>query len=164
MKSVKVFFSERKKLILLCLSLFLLSNFILSHIMIIFHDSIEYHLAWIYKKNRALNSDIIKGKYAFFTVMHPFEKREVQLIKKIGCDENDILSINENKEYFCNNAFLGKAKDKAKNGKNIESFSFNGKIPEGHFFFIGSHPDSYDSRYYGLYPKENILGMAHPLF
>ncbi|MDY0362166.1 MAG: S26 family signal peptidase [Desulforegulaceae bacterium] len=164
MKSVKAFFSERKKLFLMCLCVFFLSNFILSHIMIIFHDSINYNFAWIYKKNNILSSDIKKGEYAFFTVIHPFENKEVQLIKKVGCDENDFLTVNENKEYFCNDSFIGKAKDKAKNGETVKFFSFNGKIPEGHFFFVGSHPDSYDSRYYGFYKKEDILGLAHPLF
>jgi signal peptidase I len=58
------------------------------------------------------------------------------------------------------------------NGKNVrilhssdieteESVSRTVVIPAGHFFIMGDHRgDSYDSRYFGPIPKENILGKV----
>ncbi|WP_102460310.1 signal peptidase I [Vibrio breoganii] len=39
-------------------------------------------------------------------------------------------------------------------------------IPEGHFFFVGSHtaPRSFDSRYYGLVREDQLVGGATPLW
>lgn len=37
-------------------------------------------------------------------------------------------------------------------------------IPEGQFFVIGTHPGSYDSRYWGFINEKNIIGTAYPLY
>jgi len=45
--------------------------------------------------------------------------------------------------------------------KDVESI----KIPEGHYFVMGDNRDnSEDSRYWGLLPKENIVGKAFVVY
>ncbi len=36
-------------------------------------------------------------------------------------------------------------------------------IPKGHYFVVGRHPGSYDSRYWGTIKEENVVGKAHPV-
>jgi len=37
------------------------------------------------------------------------------------------------------------------------------KIPEGYYFVVGTHPRSYDSRYFGLISKKEIISKIEPL-
>jgi len=45
----------------------------------------------------------------------------------------------------------------------MSRFVYNGAIPDGMYFMMGSHKDSYDSRYYGLVDKDRFIGGAYPL-
>lgn len=38
-----------------------------------------------------------------------------------------------------------------------------GTVPEKHFFVINSHRLSFDSRYFGPIPRDNVIGTARPL-
>jgi type IV secretory pathway protease TraF len=67
-------------------------------------------------------------------------------------------------EFFCNNVYLGSAKTHSKNGVPVKAFEYDGIIPEGKFFAMGTCPDSYDSRYVGLENKHDIKAVAVPLF
>jgi type IV secretory pathway protease TraF len=67
-------------------------------------------------------------------------------------------------EFFCNNVFLGSAKTHSKEGIQVKAFEYNGIIPEGKFFAMGSCIDSYDSRYVGLEDKNDIKAVALPVF
>ena len=56
---------------------------------------------------------------------------------------------------------VGKAKAHALDGRRLEAIA-PGEIPPGHYFLLGRHPDSHDSRYaeIGLVPRHRILGRA----
>ena len=56
---------------------------------------------------------------------------------------------------------VGKAKTQALDGRPLAAIA-PGVIPRGHYFLLGRHPDSHDSRYaeIGLAPRERILGRA----
>ena len=56
---------------------------------------------------------------------------------------------------------VGKAKAHALDGRPLEPIA-PGVIPPGHYFLLGRHPDSHDSRYaeIGLVPRHRILGRA----
>ena len=55
----------------------------------------------------------------------------------------------------------GKAKMHALDGRPLEAIA-PGVIPPGHYFLLGRHRDSHDSRYaeIGLVPRHRILGRA----
>ncbi len=87
------------------------------------------------------------------------------LMKQIVCDEGDDLRVTGEKEYYCNDQYLGRAKDKSLKGEPIANFVFNGRIPAGKMFVMGHHRDSFDSRYegMGLLDKEIVTAKGYPL-
>lgn len=113
-------------------------------------------------KNRFLESDLKNGEVIAFS----FPKRNdryfsenYNFIKKISCSEFQKLSYYDGK-YFCNERFIGEAKDTDSKGVSVEHFKFNGIIPNGHYFVMGTAENSYDSRYWGFVNREKILGVA----
>jgi len=56
----------------------------------------------------------------------------------------------------------GKAIDQSKWDIRWDEMNYGPyRIPDGSYFFIGDNrPDSYDSRYWGVVPKQNIIGKA----
>ena len=84
-------------------------------------------------------------------------------IKKIACAEGDNL-VAKNREFYCNNYPLGVSKTHSKKGVPLDSFEYEGIIPENHVFLMNEHKDSYDSRYYGLVSKNEITALVTPLF
>lgn len=42
----------------------------------------------------------------------------------------------------------------------VEQFIFNGVIPKDKFFVMGTHPRSFDSRYWGFVDRKDIKGVS----
>ena len=78
--------------------------------------------------------------------------------KQIICSGGDYLQ-KKGDRFFCNGVFFAEASRKEKPsvcGKgDVPDFAFDGVIPEGLFFVFGSHPLSYDSRYWGLVSRSS---------
>ena len=94
-------------------------------------------------------------------------------IKRVGCAAGEVL-FGKNGEFSCylpgndekpscDGTFLGKAKEFSLKGEKLPIFSYSGVVPEGKMFLIGSHKDSYDSRYFGFVNVKDILYVAHPV-
>ncbi|MEM3580406.1 MAG: S26 family signal peptidase [Candidatus Bathyarchaeia archaeon] len=98
----------------------------------------------------------------------PFAKGRL-ITKKIGCTEGQTLEI-KGDDYYCEGDYLGRAKHKSKTGIPVKPFnpcdseSCRFPIPGGHCFVVGTHPDSYDSRYFGPVPYEKIVWRLIPLW
>lgn len=90
-------------------------------------------------------------------------RAEKSAVKRIACSPGDFLE-SEGGEYFCNEAFIGKAKDHSLQGTPTKQFLFSGTIPPGEFFVMGDHEDSYDSRYFGFVKRHDILARLLPLW
>ena len=90
--------------------------------------------------------------------------KSIMLLKRVTCIENDNLRVDTDKNYFCNEAYLGRAKDRSKAGVPVANFKFNGPIPAEMLFVMGDHIDSYDSRYIGFIEKTRVVGQAYPIF
>jgi conjugal transfer pilin signal peptidase TrbI len=88
---------------------------------------------------------------------------DAKYLKKISCKEGDYLTVKQ-RDYFCNNKYIGTASEFDGNMNKIEYFEFNGIIQNGKYFVIGSHPLSHDSKYFGFVDKSQILRKAEPLF
>lgn len=113
-------------------------------------------------KNTETENDFKKGSIITF----PFPKKddryfkyEYNFIKQIRCKEGEYLKY-INRNYYCNDEYLGIARTHDSKGKEVEPFVFNGKIPEGKLFVMGTSHNSYDSRYWGFVNKEKVLGVA----
>ena len=90
------------------------------------------------------------GDYATFELSHPLAGPEPVLIsKQLKCWPGETLKV-EGRDFWCGGHYLGRAKTKTLTGKPLPLFSFSGPIPEGKAFAFGSHPDSFDSRYWGF--------------
>jgi conjugal transfer pilin signal peptidase TrbI len=86
------------------------------------------------------------------------------IVKKIGCSEGEILTVNTNLEYYCGSEYLGQAKTKTRKGFPLKPFIWNGPVPEGKVFIIGDNPYSYDSRYIGFVDRSHIITTLSPVF
>jgi type IV secretory pathway protease TraF len=110
--------------------------------------------------------DASKDKYAMFhpTVKNNYTEKVSYLLKEVGCSEGHMLNTSTDGNYFCDGKYLGKAVVLDKNGVFVEHYKFNGVIPKDNFFMMGTHPHSYDSRYFGFVRKDQIERGAKPLW
>jgi len=71
------------------------------------------------------------------------------------------VSVGPDRTVFLDGVPVGKAKAHALDGRPLAAIA-PGTIPPGHYFLLGRHPDSHDSRYaeIGLVPRARILGRA----
>lgn len=122
------------------------------------------HRIFYYKPN--YNQDELqKGTYVLFDLYTKLRKdcRPCTVIKRIACDEGDVLSSDPHRNYYCNDEYIGTAKLFAKNGTPLEPYKYNGVIPHGKMFVAGACIDSYDSRYFGLIEKNDVKAIAIPI-
>jgi len=139
--------------------LYLYAKFV-GHIGFTTSPSVPIHLFYV----SSIYSDMDVGDYVkldfWGSQYYPEGKK---MVKNVACKEGMYLEV-VGRDYYCNGVYLGRAKDKDRYGKYVENFKYNGVIPEGYYFLMGAHPDSYDSRYYGLVPRERIVGKVLYVF
>lgn len=95
-----------------------------------------------------------RGQYGSFT--YPtntyLAKREVDgrpFTKQVGCIAGDELRFT-NGAFYCNGEFLAKPLFADRLDDQLPVFRYEGHIPEGKAFMVGTHPYSGDSRYLGF--------------
>ena len=91
------------------------------------------------------------------------QARTDKLLKKVGCASGHRLTVN-NGEYYCDENYLGHALTQDAKDKRLPQFIFNGLVPAGSLFMVGSHPRSYDSRYFGFIHADSVLKKAYPIW
>jgi type IV secretory pathway protease TraF len=126
-------------------------------------DSVGYNLFY-YKKGTP--SELKKGDMVVFPISIN-EKlvpncNPCRLTKIVGCAPGQRLTTN-GKQFFCDGHYLGTAKDESIHGVPVSHITYNGIVPENQYFLTGTCKDSYDSKYFGLIPKNQIVGTAIPL-
>ncbi len=87
-----------------------------------------------------------------------------QMLKKVGCLPGDQLITDETHHFFCNGRLLGQALESDSKGQPLPRFSFNGPVPVDKLFMVGTHPRSYDSKYFGFIDAHEISHQALPLW
>jgi conjugal transfer pilin signal peptidase TrbI len=87
-----------------------------------------------------------------------------QVLKKVGCLPGDQLLMDETHHFFCNGRLLGQAFEADSKGRPLPRFSFNGPVPADKLFMVGTHPRSFDSKYYGFIEAHEISHQALPLW
>lgn len=122
--------------------------------------SLFHRLFWIDRDT----SRIGRGDYVMF--MHrdmATRGRTIQMVKLVGCNAGDVLTVDNIKRYYCNGEYIGLAKDRALNGQLLRNFAWNGPVPPGMFLPMGQHKDSYDGRYFGFIAKSRVISKALPV-
>lgn len=113
-----------------------------------FSDSLPY--TFLYEaKGSPVQGDLVQ-----FDLYHPYFKKKVSLTKRIACGEAQCIR-REGRDFYCDEQYLGKAKTHTLTGKPLSLFEANIAIPKGHAFVMSPHPDSFDSRYWGLVALNN---------
>lgn len=122
-----------------------------------------YHRVFFVSK---LTGKIERNQYVIFSLQHPLvnEGKIESITKKVACIEGDELKITIDKDFYCNDVFLGKAKDFSLKGEKLVFFMFNGIIPQDKMFVMGEHKDSFDSRYWGLLDVKDVKYTAWPIY
>ena len=109
--------------------------------------------------------ELHNGDYVLFSEAHPWTGQAATLMtKRVACQPGDRLQVTDSRDYYCNDAYLGRALPTDSAGIALPAFIFDGIIPAGHYFLSGGHPRSYDSRYYGLVTHERFAHKALPIF
>ena len=86
--------------------------------------------------------------------------KDIPLLKKIVGIPGDFLCIKQQNVYI-NGELLGKVYEMDDKGNALPVFSFCGKIAKDEYFMQGvANAHSFDSRYYGLVNKAQIMSKA----
>jgi conjugal transfer pilin signal peptidase TrbI len=102
----------------------------------------------------------VKGDYVMFEISHPIiGPRPTKLTKQLVCDAGDLLQLRGD-AFWCNGVRLGGFITRTWDDKPLTPFAYDGQIPEGQAFVMGSHPRSLDSRYLGLVDKAHLVRLA----
>ena len=87
-----------------------------------------------------------------------------RMIKRVGCRPGEWLHVDAEHRFTCDDRSLGQALATDSQGRPLPRFTHNGPVPAGQLFFVGTHPRSYDSRYFGFVDAREILHQALPLW
>lgn len=179
---------QRVRVIIFILALSVLGWIIPTKFTVSLTPSLRYHVFYLYRNPQM--TDLHKGDYVLFEKSSKYLKNgePLKLIKQIGCDAGDYL-IEVNRDYYCLSTlkghsieeikqsllrktplnglepeYLGRAKIKSLKGEPLDNFKFSGQVPGGKCYVAGSHPDSFDSRYFGFIDKQTVIAKAYPVF
>lgn len=84
-------------------------------------------------------------------------------VKAVKGLPGDRLEIREDRTVWLNGTRLDSVRATDSQGRTVEPFQFEGVIPEDTYFLYSAAPNSYDSRYYGLVTKSQIIGRVVPI-
>ena len=87
-----------------------------------------------------------------------------RMIKRVGCRPGEWLQVDAEYRFSCDGRPLGQALATDSQGRPLPQFIHNDPVPEGQLFLVGTHPRSYDSRYFGFVHAHEILHQALPLW
>ena len=117
-------------------------------------ESVPYTVFW--KLPRSVPA---KGDYVMLEISHPIiGPRPTKLTKQLVCDAGDLLQL-KGDAFYCNGVRLGGFITRTWDDRPLTPFAYDGKIPEGQAFVMGTHPRSFDSRYFGLLDKSRLVRM-----
>lgn len=85
------------------------------------------------------------------------------VIKQIAGIPGDVLLVQDD-VFYVNGRRIGPLDLSTKLGKPSGYFDRRVLVPDGHYLFIGTLPRSYDGRYWGFVPRQDIVASASPLW
>ncbi|MEN6317915.1 MAG: S26 family signal peptidase [Syntrophaceae bacterium] len=129
--------------------------------------SLGYRLFWLTPVTSGQEIQI--GEYVLFPAPKVFSQLagiklpdSATAMKRLMCKNGQTLTVKD-RDFFCDNNFIGAAKEKTLLGKPLPLFVYNGVIPDGKLFVMGNHRDSFDSRYIGFIDRTSVEATGTPL-
>ncbi len=115
---------------------------------------------WVRAPVIATGTDFERGDYLEFTPPIKSPWKSVKIVKGIA---GDVITI-ANRFVLLNDEIIFYAKPHARDGRPLTIIAEQ-TIPPDYYFLIGTHRDSYDSRYaeIGLIHKDKISARVWPL-
>ncbi len=129
------------------------------HLSVTLTPSLGYRVFFL---ARPTTANFREGDYLLFHKQLPLAPTD-RLLKKVGCAAGHNLTVS-NGDYFCEADYLGHALPQDTKGTALPRFIFNGSVPAGRLFMVGTHPRSYDSRYFGFIHVGDVDKKAYPLW
>jgi signal peptidase I/conjugal transfer pilin signal peptidase TrbI len=85
------------------------------------------------------------------------------VMKIARCIPGEYLRVADRK-YYCNDEYLGTAKEHSLRGEKVDNFVYDDVIPQGKLFVMGQHRDSFDSRYFGFIEVTDVTAIGHAIW
>lgn len=85
------------------------------------------------------------------------------IVKKVIGVPGDILTVTKDRAYI-NQEFVGDLDLLQRLEKPSGAFDRTEAVPERQYALFGTLPRSYDSRYWGPVPHEELVGVVYPIF
>jgi conjugal transfer pilin signal peptidase TrbI len=114
---------------------------------------------------------VVRGEYIAFVSrqMEPFYADGTPAVKQVVGVEGDRVLVNE-QGVFVNGRprgsllHLQEGERLYRLGLRPEDVQRDEQVPRGRVWMMGTHPRSYDSRYWGYINSEQVIGRAIPLW
>jgi len=132
------------------------------------------------------NVPVTKGDFVYFRGTNvPGYREKIRLVKILAGIPGETVTVKKEKDYKTQQLEINGKKrrytivgyvsipykdmelplfEKDSKGEPLPKVLPDGASKLEGYFVIGTHPGSYDSRYFGTIPKEDILGKAYPIF
>ena len=89
----------------------------------------------------------------------------ISMMKKVAATEGDDVKIIDG-SFLAAGECYGELSSEDSSGRSLEPYPYddNYKVAKGEFIAVGTHPRSWDSRYYGPIPTDRIKARVRPLY
>lgn len=126
-------------------------------------DSLPQSFFWIVKSEPVQKGDYVAFKYHNQGAGDPFPDG-VTFTKFVQATAGATIATS-GRDVYVDGRYAGHAKPHSKTGVPLELIAPQ-VIPPGQLYVLGTHRDSYDSRYarVGLIKQNDVIGKAIPLF
>ena len=124
----------------------------------------EYSMYLIDKKDTKLVRDKL---YLFRSKdLSPVYPEGTHILKYLRGIPGDHVEVSTNDQILVNDNVVayGLVLAQEKLGKPPEAFHGKGVLKPDEFWFMGTSPRSFDSRYWGTVKREDVMGRAYPIF
>jgi len=92
-------------------------------------------------------------------------KEDTYFLKKVGAVSGESFSIDPaTHQFFANGKYVGQIQETDSQKRSLPKLYGTFVVPDGEFLPVGEHPLSFDGRYTGTVPLQNIHARVIPLF
>jgi len=156
-----------KSLALAFLAALLLGLWLPQYIAVATSPSLEHRVFFlVHAKTGSIETGtylVVKQRDTSF-IKQGLNKETDNLMKQVGCSPGQSLTKDVEGQFFCDDRFLGKALITESHGDSLPQFNYSGTVPDDSYFLVGSHPRSFDSKYFGFIHSDDIIHKAVPLW
>jgi type IV secretory pathway protease TraF len=158
--------TREKSIALAFLAALLAGLWLPTRIIVSTSKSLDHRLFFMTKGdiNTIKNGDYLVFRHHDTPFVHQGIVKDTLYIKKVGCKPGQTLRRDDNNQFFCEQRLIGKALARDSKGRDLPQFTFDGRVPANSFFMVGTHPRSFDSKYFGFIHADEIRHKALPLW